>query len=76
MKIAVRDLKRGDVIAVGDVKFTVEEVVNFPNGKTFIQFRDVPTTDENMAAYGALLKFAKDQMEKDRKEKDNEQEEV
>lgn len=55
----VSELVRGDVIVQDGVRFVVKETENLPNGKTAILFEDMPTTEENMAAYGKLLKLMK-----------------
>jgi hypothetical protein len=54
----VRDLKPGDVIVQDGIRFVVRFIENMPNGNTAILFEDMPATEENMAAYGALMKKA------------------
>lgn len=53
----VGELVPGDIITQDGVKFTVKVIANLPNGKTAILFEDMPATEENMAAYGKLLKL-------------------
>lgn len=54
----VCELKPGDYIKQDGVRFVVKEILNTPDGKTLIRFEDMPATDENMAAYGKLLKLS------------------
>lgn len=53
----VGELEPGDAIIQDGVRFTVKVIANLPNGKTTILFEDMPATEENMAAYGKLLKL-------------------
>lgn len=52
----VSELKPGDVIREKGVSFVVRLVLNREEGKTLIVFEDMPATEENMEAYGSLLK--------------------
>ena len=52
----VSELKPGDVIREKGVSFVVRLVLNREGGKTLIVFEDMPATEENMEAYGSLMK--------------------
>ena len=56
----VSELKPGDVIREKGVSFVVRLVLNREEGKTLIVFEDMPATEENMEAYGSLLKKMKE----------------
>lgn len=56
---AVSELKPGEIIRENGVAFTVRQVLN-TDEKTLIIFEDMPATNENMEAYGSLLKKAKE----------------
>ena len=55
----VSELKPGDVIREKGVSFVVRLVLNREGGKTLIVFEDMPATEENMEAYGSLMKKMK-----------------
>lgn len=61
MTKTVSELKPGDVLKVGDVKFTVKVAANLPNGKTTLMFEDMPNTPEYREAYEKLLKLMMEQ---------------
>lgn len=56
MEKKVCDLKRGDVLVVNGVRFTIDQIAETPDGRTLILFKDIPATPENLEAYGSLLK--------------------
>lgn len=60
MRKKVSELEPGDVIRKKGVAFTVKQVLNSDAGKTLILFEDMPATEENMEAYGSLLKKMKE----------------
>ena len=59
-KKTVSELKPGDVIREKGVAFVVKLVLNQEGKKTLIVFEDIPATEENMEAYGSLLKKMKE----------------
>lgn len=63
----VSELKPGDVIREKGVSFVVRLVLNREEGKTLIVFEDMPATEENMEAYGSLMKKMKE-LNENRKE--------
>lgn len=68
MRMKVSELKPGDVIREKGVAFTVKQVLNSDAGKTLILFEDMPATEENMEAYGSLLKKMKELNENGKQE--------
>lgn len=64
----VSELKPGDVIWEKGVSFVVRLVLNREEGKTLIVFEDMPATEENMEAYGSLLKKMKELNENGKQE--------
>ena len=58
MRKKVSELEPGDVIRENGVAFTVKQVLNSGAGKTLVLFEDMPATEENMEAYGSLLKLS------------------
>lgn len=64
----VSELKPGDVIREKGVSFVVRLVLNREAGKTLIVFEDMPATEENMEAYGSLLKKMKELNENGKQE--------
>lgn len=64
----VSELKPGDVIREKGVSFVVRLVLNREEGKTLIVFEDMPATEENMEAYGSLLKKMKELNENGKQE--------
>lgn len=68
MRKKVSELEPGDVIREKGVAFTVKQVLNSDAGKTLILFEDMPATEENMEAYGSLLKKMKELNENGKQE--------
>lgn len=64
----VSELKPGDVIREKGVSFVVRLVLNREEGKTLIVFEDMPVTEENMEAYGSLMKKMKELNENGKEE--------
>lgn len=64
----VSELKPGDVIREKGVSFVVRLVLNREGEKTLIVFEDMPATEENMEAYGSLLKKMKELNENGKEE--------
>lgn len=64
----VSELKPGDVIREKGVSFVVRLVLNREEGKTLIVFEDMPATEENMEAYGSLMKKMKELNENGKEE--------
>lgn len=67
-KKTVSELKPGDVIREKGVSFVVRLVLNREEGKTLIVFEDMPATEENMEAYGSLMKKMKELNENGKEE--------
>lgn len=68
MRKKVSELEPGDVIREKGVAFTVKQVLNSGAGKTLVLFEDMPATEENMEAYGSLLKRMKELNENGKQE--------
>ena len=68
MRKKVSELEPGDVIREKGVAFTVKQVLNSDAGKILILFEDMPATEENMEAYGSLLKKMKELNENGKQE--------
>ncbi len=68
MRKKVSELEPGDVIRENGVAFTVKQVLNSGAGKTLVLFEDMPATEENMEAYGSLLKKMKELNENGKQE--------
>lgn len=64
----VSELEPGDVIREKGVSFVVRLVLNREGGKTLIVFEDMPATEENMEAYGSLMKKMKELNENGKEE--------
>lgn len=68
MRKKVFELEPCDVIREKGVAFIVKQVLNSDAGKTLILFEDMPATEENMEAYGSLLKKMKELNENGKQE--------